>query len=181
VTGACSLPRWPVNGQLTSPYGLRFRGIHPDIHRGVDLAAPLGTPVMAIKSGVVEYAGEMSGYGQVIILRHGSSTRSVYGHLSRISVAKGDKVEGRQVIGLSGQSGNASGPHLHFEVMRWGHEEDPVGLLGRQGSEIAKPRNYEITKLRNYDRLRGCMPRHTSSWASVAPRSTGAGRSTARS
>ncbi|HEX6558684.1 MAG TPA: M23 family metallopeptidase [Longimicrobiales bacterium] len=128
--GACALPRWPVAAPLTSPYGLRFLGLRPDIHRGVDLAVPVGTPVAAMKSGTVEFAGEMQGYGMVVILRHGASLRSVYAHLSQISVRRGDRVEGRQVIGLSGASGNASGPHLHFEIDRWGRAEDPVPLLG---------------------------------------------------
>ena len=127
---ACSLPRWPVEAPLTSPYGLRFLGISPDIHKGVDLAAPLGTPVTAIKSGKVVFAGGMRGYGNVVILQHGATVRSVYAHLSSISVAKDERVSARQVIGLSGQSGNASGPHLHFEIQRWGREEDPVMLLG---------------------------------------------------
>lgn len=129
-TAACALPRWPVAAPLTSPYGIRFLGLRPDIHTGVDLAVPIGTPVAAMKSGTVEFAGEMSGYGMVVILRHNASLRSIYGHLSRISVRKGEHVDGRQVIGLSGASGNASGPHLHFEIDRWGRPEDPVPLLG---------------------------------------------------
>lgn len=130
ASAACSLPRWPVNAPLTSPYGIRFRGLMPDLHKGVDLYVPLGTPVAAMKSGTVEFAGRMSGYGQVVILRHGANLKTVYAHLSEISVQKGATVNGRQVIGLSGQSGNATGPHLHFEVVRYGREEDPVPLLG---------------------------------------------------
>jgi murein DD-endopeptidase MepM/ murein hydrolase activator NlpD len=127
---ACSLPRWPVDAPLTSPYGIRFLGLRPDIHRGVDLSVPVGTPVTAVKAGRVEFAGEMRGYGLVVILQHGSTTRTVYAHLSALEVKRGDRVKARQVIARSGQSGNASGPHLHFEVLRWGHEEDPVTLLG---------------------------------------------------
>lgn len=127
---ACALPRWPVDAPLTSPYGLRFLGLRPDIHRGVDLAVPVGTPVIAVKRGMVEFAGQMRGYGNVIVLKHGENLRTTYAHLSEISVSAGARVEHGQVIGLSGQSGNASGPHLHFEVIRWGHEEDPVSLLG---------------------------------------------------
>ena len=130
LTSACSLPRWPVDAPMTSPYGLRFLGLNPDVHKGVDLAVPVGTPVTAIKSGTVEFAGEMRGYGLVVMLAHGPTVRSVYAHLSRLDVRNGDRVKGREVIGLSGQSGNASGPHLHFEVQRWGREEDPVSLLG---------------------------------------------------
>lgn len=127
---ACSIPRWPVDAALTSPFGVRFFGLNPDIHKGVDLAVPVGTPVAAMKDGAVVFAGVMRGYGNVIILSHGDDVRSLYAHLSQISVRQGERVKGRQVIGLSGQSGNASGPHLHFEVTRWGLEEDPVPLLG---------------------------------------------------
>lgn len=128
--GACALPRWPVNAPLTSPYGIRFFGLRPDLHKGVDLDVPVGTAVSAMKTGTVAFAGQMSGYGLVVILRHGDNLQTVYAHLSEISVRKGDPVRGRQVIGLSGRSGNATGPHLHFEVVRWGREEDPVPLLG---------------------------------------------------
>jgi murein DD-endopeptidase MepM/ murein hydrolase activator NlpD len=127
---ACSLPRWPVNAPLTSPYGLRFLGLRPDLHHGVDISVPIGTPVTAMKSGTVAFAGEMRGYGLVVVLRHGARVRTVYAHLSQLNVQTGQRVAGKQVIGLSGRSGNASSPHLHFEVQRWGHAEDPVPLLG---------------------------------------------------
>jgi murein DD-endopeptidase MepM/ murein hydrolase activator NlpD len=126
----CALPRWPVEAPLTSPYGLRFFGLRPDIHTGVDLAVPTGTEVTAMTSGSVEFAGAMRGYGMVVILRHASNTRTTYAHLSKISVSEGEHVNGRQVLGLSGQSGNATGAHLHFEIERWGRPEDPVSLLG---------------------------------------------------
>ena len=130
MLSGCSLPRWPVNAPLTSPYGLRLNGILPDLHEGVDLAAPTGTPVLAMRSGTVHFAGTMGGYGNVVILQHGTSTRSVYAHLSELRVRTGDRVDGQQVIALSGASGNATGPHLHFEIQRWGRAEDPVLLLG---------------------------------------------------
>ena len=130
LVAGCSLPRWPVNAPLTSPYGIRFLGIKPEMHKGVDLVVPVGTPVMAMTGGTVEFAGEMRGYGLVVVLRHSATLRSTYGHLSKISVKQGDHVTARQVIALSGATGNASGPHLHFEVQRWGREEDPVPLLG---------------------------------------------------
>jgi murein DD-endopeptidase MepM/ murein hydrolase activator NlpD len=72
----------------------------------------------------------MSGYGQVIWLDHPGEIMTVYAHLSTIRVAEGQEVLGSEVIGLSGQSGNATGPHLHFEVWRHGREVDPVPLLG---------------------------------------------------
>ena len=126
----CSLPRWPVQAVVTSPYGVRLDGWLPEIHRGVDLGVPSGTEVRAMRAGTVDFAGVMSGYGNVIVLRHGGDMRTLYAHLSELRVRQGDRVEGRQVIALSGASGNVTGPHLHFEVLRGGHAEDPVPLLG---------------------------------------------------
>lgn len=129
-TGGCGLPRWPVEGPLTSPFGLRFRGLLPDLHRGVDIQVPVGTEVHALSRGRVRYAGRMAGYGLVVWLDHPGDIMSVYGHLSSIRVRAGEEVGGGEVIGLSGRTGEASGPHLHFEVWRHGREVDPVPLLG---------------------------------------------------
>lgn len=126
----CALPRWPVEGPLTSPFGLRWRGVLPDLHRGVDIAVPAGTPVLAMAPGRVRYAGAMRGFGQVVWLEHGGQVLTVYAHLSSIEVRPGESVGARQRLGLSGSSGNAEAPHLHFEVWRWGREVDPVPLLG---------------------------------------------------
>jgi murein DD-endopeptidase MepM/ murein hydrolase activator NlpD len=127
---ACSIPRWPVAGVVTSPYGMRLRGWSPDMHEGVDVAAPTGTPVHAMKSGRIEHAGAWGGYGLSVLITHGSNVRTLYAHLSRIDVSTGDRVDGGQQIGAVGQTGSATGPHLHFEVWRWGRAEDPVPLLG---------------------------------------------------
>jgi murein DD-endopeptidase MepM/ murein hydrolase activator NlpD len=128
--GGCSIPRWPVEGPLISPYGLRFQGLKPTLHRGVDIGVPDGTEVRAMARGRVRFSGTMRGYGEVIWLDHRGGTITVYGHLSSRLVRSGEEVEGRQVIGLSGHSGNAGGPHLHFEIWRHGREVDPVPLLG---------------------------------------------------
>jgi murein DD-endopeptidase MepM/ murein hydrolase activator NlpD len=117
---------------MTSPFGLRWSGILPGIHHGVDIYVPEGTPVHAMASGRVRYAGWMSGFGNVIWLEHRGNTLSVYAHLSRIDVRAGDRVSGRQVIGHSGSTGDASGPHLHFEVWVAGRPVDPVPFLGRR-------------------------------------------------
>jgi murein DD-endopeptidase MepM/ murein hydrolase activator NlpD len=130
VCSSCSIPRWPVDGVMTSPYGLRLRGWTPDMHEGVDVAAPQGTPVHAMKSGRVEHAGSWGGYGLSVLISHGSNVRTLYAHLSRIDVREGESVGGGQQIGAVGQTGSATGPHLHFEVWRWGRAEDPVPLLG---------------------------------------------------
>jgi murein DD-endopeptidase MepM/ murein hydrolase activator NlpD len=130
LCSSCSIPRWPVDGTMTSPYGLRLRGWSPDMHEGVDVAAPTGTPVRAMKSGRVERAGPWGGYGLAVVIAHGTNVRTLYAHLSRIDVGQGDRVDGGQQIGAVGQTGSATGPHLHFEVWRWGRAEDPVPLLG---------------------------------------------------
>jgi len=131
VLPGCSIPRWPVQGPVSSDFGVRFRGLLPELHRGVDIAVPLGTEVRAMAPARVRFSGTMTGYGSVVWLDHGGSVLSVYAHLSEIRVRAGQTVAGRQVIGLSGMSGNATGPHLHFEIWRWGQEQDPVPLLGR--------------------------------------------------
>jgi len=129
--GACAVPRWPLDGPMTSPYGVRVRGaILPSVHRGVDIGVPDGTPVRTMMRGRVRFAGTMSGYGQVVWIDHGPDLLTVYAHLSRIDVTAGEEVRDRQVIGLSGRSGSATGPHLHFEGWRWGRPRDPVPLLG---------------------------------------------------
>lgn len=129
ITG-CALPRWPAEGPLTSGFGIRWRGWLPELHRGVDIALPVGTPVRAMAPGTVRFAGTMAGYGTVVWLDHGGEVLSVYAHLSELRVRAGERVEGRHVVALSGASGSVSAPHLHFEIWRWGREEDPVPLLG---------------------------------------------------
>ena len=80
--------------------------------------------------GRIRFAGVQGAYGNVVWIDHGGEVLTVYAHLSEIRVRNGDAVEPGMVIGLSGASGNASGPHLHFEVWRWGRQVDPVPLLG---------------------------------------------------
>lgn len=131
LVSGCTIPRWPVEGSLTSPYGIRRSGFNLDIHKGVDIYVPEGTPVRAMAPGRVAFAGTMAGYGTVIVMDHGRGLRTVYAHLSELRVETGQEVAGRPVIGLSGSTGRSSGPHLHFEVQRRGAAEDPVPLLGR--------------------------------------------------
>jgi murein DD-endopeptidase MepM/ murein hydrolase activator NlpD len=107
-----------------------MRGIFPEIHDGVDVQVPEGTPVHAMRRGRVTHAGALGAYGLTVILDHGGGTESLYAHLSRIDVATGEDVSDDQPVGLSGSTGNATGPHLHFEIRRGGRAEDPVWLLG---------------------------------------------------
>ena len=123
--------------RVTSGFAMRM---HPILntwkqHKGVDYAAPSGTPVRAVGDGVVEFAGWQNGYGNVVHVKHGSDRTTVYAHLSKIGVKQGEKVEQGETIGAVGQTGWATGPHLHFEVKVNGQEQDP--LLVAQQSEAA--------------------------------------------
>lgn len=130
AAGGCTIPRWPVRAPMTSPYGLRMRGWLPSIHRGVDLSVPEGTPVRAMAGGRVRFAGVQRGFGNVVWVDHGGEVLTIYAHLSSIEVRTGQAVDGGQVLGRSGSTGDATAPHLHFEVWRWGRPVDPVPLLG---------------------------------------------------
>jgi len=114
--------------RVTSGFAMRM---HPIFnawkqHNGVDYGAPSGTPVRTVGDGVVEFAGWQNGYGNVIHIQHGSERSTVYAHLSRIDVVKGQRVEQGAVIGSVGQTGWATGPHLHFEVKIDGLQQDPL-------------------------------------------------------
>jgi murein DD-endopeptidase MepM/ murein hydrolase activator NlpD len=118
----------PLRGPFTSRFGSR---IHPlfgrrHFHTGLDIAAPRGTPVRAAMSGVVLFAGWYGGYGKLVVLDHGQGLSTLYGHLSVISVAVGQRVASQQVIGLVGSTGYSTGPHLHYEVRQNGRPVDPL-------------------------------------------------------
>lgn len=108
----------PFPAQLTSGFGWRVHPISGDrrFHRGIDLAAAIGTPVVAAFSGRVEVADWMGGYGMTIILTHPNSTQTLYAHLSEIFVKPGDVIEQGSLIGRVGTTGLSTGPHLHFEL-----------------------------------------------------------------
>lgn len=109
---------WPIEGRVASSFGERedpFNG-EGAFHSGIDIDAPMGTPVRAAGDGDVAEAGMASGYGREIVLDHGHDLSTVYGHLSAIAVLPGQHVTRGQVIGYVGQSGRATGPHLHYEV-----------------------------------------------------------------
>lgn len=119
---------WPLaQVEVTSHYGKRGK----DFHEGIDLRAKVGTPVFASESGVVIYSGRrISGYGKMVILRHpGSGLSTIYAHNSRLLVRVGQKVKRGQKIAISGRSGRATGPHLHFEVRDGVAAIDPHSIL----------------------------------------------------
>jgi len=106
----------PFNGNypVTQKFGDTYTD--PKGHKGIDYALPLGTPVLAAADGIVEKAGvDSTGYGNVIIIRHLWNDGTVYGHLRNWSVQVGQKVKAGEIIGYSGNTGNSTGPHLHFE------------------------------------------------------------------
>jgi len=119
------LALWPVVGTVTSQFGerVRLRAMRP--HAGVDIAARVGTPVVAPSVGRVQSVGYQRGYGLVIILDHGAGRQTVYAHLSATSVAVGDQVSAGDVIAATGRSGHVTGPHLHYEVRQNGVPVNP--------------------------------------------------------
>ena len=117
--------------KLTSGYGMRIHPIHKGRyqHKGVDFAAPRGTPVYATADGVVKLAkasDDQTGYGNQIEVDHNNDYITKYAHLEKMLVKKGDKVSRGQIIGLVGNSGGSVAPHLHYEVMRKGEKINPV-------------------------------------------------------
>ena len=132
---------WPVEGKLMSPFGGRtdpFSG-EGAIHTGVDMQAPMGTPVVAAADGIVVYAEWESGYGRLVILDHGNGLQTYYGHLSHFEVVEGQEVRRGDVIAKSGASGRATSPHLHYEVRMGGTPVNPYPFLKR--SAMAMPSN----------------------------------------
>ena len=126
-----TLMRTPVNGaRLSSRYGMRR---HPvtgfnAMHRGIDFAVPTGTPILAAGSGSVEAAGWNGGYGKYVRLRHNSTYKTAYAHMSRIApgVRAGKKVSQGEVIGYVGSTGRSTGPHLHYEIMINNRQVNPM-------------------------------------------------------
>jgi len=120
---------WPVNTHLiTSPFGWRMHPIFGRklFHTGVDIGAARGVPIHAAADGVVIYAGWYGGYGNAVVLDHGSGLSTVYAHCSIIYVHKGETVTKGQVLAAVGSTGNANGPHLHFEIRENGTAIDPM-------------------------------------------------------
>ncbi len=126
-TGAASAAGyvWPVHGILTSGFGWRWGRMH----EGIDLAVGNGTPVVASASGVVIVAGWMGGYGNVVVVDHGGGVSTAYAHNTGVTVGVGQSVAQGQLIAYSGNTGNSTGPHVHFEVRVNGSPVDPLGYL----------------------------------------------------
>ena len=116
---------YPVNGTFTSPFGFRWGRLHA----GIDLAAPVGTPIRAADSGTVVIAAFTGGYGNYTCIQHSGSLSTCYGHQTSFATSAGASVSQGQVIGTVGNTGNSTGPHLHFETRVNGSPVDPMGYL----------------------------------------------------
>jgi len=118
----------PVNGRITSPFGMRMHPIFHEyrMHTGVDISAPSGTPIYAAGAGVVICASWRGGYGYCVMIDHGGGRVTLYGHMSSIGVNEGQTVSARQFIGNVGSTGNSTGPHCHFELRINGEPVNPV-------------------------------------------------------
>ncbi|WP_395310109.1 M23 family metallopeptidase [Mycobacterium sp. AMU20-3851] len=120
----------PTKGVWTSGFGYRW-GV---LHGGIDIAGPIGTPILAASDGVVVEVGPTAGYGALVKLRHSDGTVTLYGHINTWLVSKGQRVMAGDQIATMGNRGNSTGPHLHFEVLMNGSNRiDPVPWLAQRG------------------------------------------------
>lgn len=120
---------WPARGVVTSDFGWRtFRG-RANFHSGIDVALPHGSQVLSTGYGTVVGSGWQPGFGWSLLIQHGDGYNSLYAHLSRTIAAVGDRVAPGTLIGLSGSSGNSTGPHLHYEIWKDGRVLDPRPLM----------------------------------------------------
>jgi len=129
---------WPLEGSITSGFGVRLDPMNGEgaFHTGIDIAAPYGSPVRAGGDGEVTAAQLGSGYGQSVELDHGHNVMTLYAHLSAIAVLPGQHVIRGQVIGYVGQSGRATGPHLHYEVRVNNIPVNPLAYLRTTYEEL---------------------------------------------
>ena len=126
VARADSSFQWPLSGAITSHFGTRGSGFH----HGLDIAADDSTKIYAAKAGTVTFAGYYNSiYGNTVILDHGNRQTTLYAHLSSVSVKKEQSVTGKTVLGKAGATGNATGPHLHFQINIEGEAKDPLLYL----------------------------------------------------
>lgn len=141
----------PVNGaRMTSKFGMRNHPVRGGrrMHKGVDLAAPTGTPVYASADGIVELARWGRGYGLYIKIDHGADLETRYAHLSRLAVSAGERVEKGEVIGYVGSTGWSTGPHLHYEVRVDGVAVNPIHYMvaDREPTRLAETQQTETDR-----------------------------------
>ncbi len=116
---------WPLHGSVTSRFGVRWGRAH----EGIDIRAESGTPVRAAEEGHVIHAGRLGAYGNAVVLKHAGGWQTVYAHNRRNHVKRGERVAKGEVIAEVGETGNATAPHLHFELRRAQAAQDPLRYL----------------------------------------------------
>ncbi len=133
INSAVSTRQMPTVGRISSGFGMRFHPIdrRMKFHAGMDIAAPIGTPIKAAADGIVTFAGVKKGYGNVVIVTHDDGTETFYAHASRLFVEEGQTVKAGTTIAAVGSTGKSTGPHLHFEVRENGQPVDPSKFLSK--------------------------------------------------
>jgi murein DD-endopeptidase MepM/ murein hydrolase activator NlpD len=136
-----TLMRTPINGaRLSSGFGKRRHPVlgYTKVHRGVDFAAPKGVPIMAAGDGVIESIGRNGSYGKYIRIRHNSNYKTAYAHMSRYQrgLKRGTRVSQGSTIGYVGSTGRSTGPHLHYEVLKNGHQVNPMSVRLPAGEKL---------------------------------------------
>ncbi|MDD4238595.1 MAG: M23 family metallopeptidase [Desulfotomaculaceae bacterium] len=119
---------WPLQGTISSPFGLR----DGKPHEGIDIAVEEGTPIRASAPGRVVFAGPRGTYGLAVIIDHGDGVRTLYAHCSKILISEGNSVDTNTVLALAGSTGKSTGPHLHLEVIKNGIPLDPLHYLEQE-------------------------------------------------
>ena len=132
---------WPLDRYgISSYYGDR----HGTFHHGLDLTAPIGSTVFSVDSGVVVQSSFESGYGLVVTVDHGNGTKTKYAHMGRSFVCVGDWVYRHQMLGSVGMTGHTTGPHLHFEVLVYGHSRNPLRYLKSRAPRVAQQKSLQL-------------------------------------
>lgn len=131
---AYSIPEnWPARGPVTSAFGWRVFRDAPNYHTGIDIGLPYGSAVLATGDGIVLGSGWQPSYGWSVLIQHAEGYHSLYAHLSKTLVEVGDTVAVADLVGLSGNSGNSTGPHLHYEIWKDGRVLNPRPLMDGTG------------------------------------------------
>lgn len=135
------LMKTPVDGaRISSGFGMRYHPVlgYTRMHKGIDFAVPVGTPVMAAGSGVVQIAGRLGGYGNYLRINHGNGYSTAYGHLSRLApgIHSGSRVHQGQIVAYSGNTGLTTGPHLHYEILVNGDQVNPAKVKVATGRRL---------------------------------------------
>ena len=134
-----ALMRTPIDGaRLSSGFGRRKHPIlgYTKIHKGLDFAAPRGTPIYAAGNGTIQYAGRKGAYGNFVLIRHNAIYSTAYAHMKRVNTSKGRRVKQGQIIGYVGTTGRSTGPHLHYEIRRSGRQVNPFKVKMPPGRKL---------------------------------------------